>query len=73
VVKFEDNPILQEIVKLFEQQQEKGLKKYGTLVKLDDYSIIGWIEHEQQELIDALVYLECIKQRIQDDMKKPLD
>jgi hypothetical protein len=58
------NPILIEIVKMFEAQQEKGFNKYGEYVNIDSYSIIGWIEHAQQEMIDGLVYLECIKQKL---------
>jgi hypothetical protein len=60
----EANPVLLEILKLFRAQQQKGLLKYGKLVELDAYTVIGWIEHHQQELIDALVYTEAIKQKL---------
>lgn len=61
----ENNPVLAAIMKRFKDQQQKGLEKYGELVNIDSYSLLGWIEHTQQELTDALVYLECIKQKLQ--------
>ena len=60
----EANPILVEILKLFRAQQAKGLLKYGKLVELDSHTATEWIEHAQQEHVDSLVYLECIKQKM---------
>lgn len=61
------NKILLNVQALLEQQTEKGIKKYGKTVDPDDYGTIGWIEHLQQELIDAVVYCEVLKQKV---MKK---
>lgn len=58
------NPILSEIINLFQAQQAKGLEKYGELVNIDAYSVAEWIEHAQQECVDKLVYLEAIKQKM---------
>lgn len=58
------NPILVAVKERLEKQTEKGIKKYGTTVNPDDYDIIGWIEHTQDELIDAIVYLETLKQKV---------
>ncbi|WP_297988238.1 hypothetical protein [uncultured Anoxybacillus sp.] len=62
-----DNKILRNVQKLLETQTEKGIKKYGKTVDPDDYGMIGWLEHLQQELIDAVVYCEVLKQKV---MKK---
>jgi len=62
-INFQENPVISNVVQMLLDQQEKGLKKYGTLVNVEDYNLIGWIEHLQQELCDALIYLECVKQR----------
>lgn len=61
------NKILLNVQALLEQQTEKGIKKYGKTVDPDDYGMIGWLEHLQQELIDAVVYCEVLKQKV---MKK---
>lgn len=67
------NPVYTAIVQRLVQQQAKGHEKYGTLINIDDYSLIEWIEHTQQELTDQLVYFECVKQTLQrrsDGMKQ---
>lgn len=61
------NKILLNVQALLEQQTEKGIKKYGKTVDPDDHGMIGWLEHLQQELIDAVVYCEVLKQKV---MKK---
>lgn len=57
------NQILLNVQRLLEQQTKKGMKKYGKTVDPDDYGMIGWLEHLQQELIDAVVYCEVLKQK----------
>ena len=58
--------ILTAIKKILDNQQEKGLKKYGKTVDQADLSIEEWIEHTQEEIADTLIYLECIKQKMID-------
>ncbi|WJQ02877.1 hypothetical protein QT236_14460 [Geobacillus stearothermophilus] len=55
------NQILRNVQKLLEEQTKKGLQKYGTTVNPADYDFIGWLEHLQQEMIDAIVYCETLK------------
>ena len=58
------NVILSNVLQLLIDQTEKGVKKYGNTVNPDDYSLIEWINHTQQELADAIVYLETTKQKL---------
>jgi type VII secretion effector (TIGR04197 family) len=60
------NSILNNVHNLLIKQTNKGLQKYGTTVNKDDYSTLEWIEHAQEELTDALVYLETLKTKIKD-------
>jgi hypothetical protein len=55
------NQILRNVQKMLEEQTKKGLRKYGTTVNPADYDFIGWLEHLQQEMIDAIVYCETLK------------
>lgn len=59
----ESNPILHNVKNILEKQTKKGIKKYGAAVNKDDYTFNGWLEHLQQELVDALVYSEALKQK----------
>jgi len=58
--------IITNIKSIIDRQQEKGLKKYGKTVDQADLSIEEWIEHTQEEIVDTLIYLECIKQKMID-------
>ena len=38
-----------------------GLKKYGVTTERTDTDFQGWIEHLQQELLDAAIYCQRLK------------
>lgn len=50
-----------EIYKRLRKQITKGLVKYGEPVKPENYSIFGWHDHLQDELVDAATYNEIMK------------
>jgi phospholipase C len=60
------NEIIKAVQDRVIQQQEKGLRKYGTLVNKKHYSLGGWMEHALQEQTDNLVYLQAQKLVIQE-------
>ncbi len=39
-----------------------GKKKYGTTMERNDLTFQEWITHLQEELMDAIVYIEKLKQ-----------
>lgn len=60
----DENEILAAVQGRLLMQTLKGLEKYGETVNPASYSFIGWIEHLQQELTDAIVYLEVMKRKM---------
>ncbi len=53
------------VIKQFEDRMEKGYNKYGTTTADDTRTdFLGWIQHLQEELMDAVVYIERVKQEI---------
>ena len=55
-----------EVVKnLLTKRVEKGIIKYGVTTEREDLSFIDWLQHLQEELLDAVVYIERIKKEIQ--------
>lgn len=56
--------IVASIIKQFEDRSAVGKKKYGTDLDRQDLSLLDWIEHAKQEHMDAILYLEKIKQEI---------
>ena len=39
-----------------------GKEKYGTTMEREDLTFQEWITHLQEELMDAIVYIEKLKQ-----------
>ena len=54
--------IVASIIKQFEDRSVAGKKKYGTDLDRQDLSLLEWVEHAKQEHMDAILYLEKIKQ-----------
>jgi len=51
--------IVQQIIAKFEQRSEVGIKKYGTT--LYENNTDDFLNHLQEELMDAILYLEKLK------------
>ena len=49
----------------FIERAEFGMKKYGTNLDRKDLSLLEWIQHAQEEHMDAILYLEKIKKEVQ--------
>ena len=56
--------LVQEIKDKFEQRSQLGIKKYGTTLERDDLSAEEWVNHLQEELMDAILYLQRLKHDI---------
>jgi hypothetical protein len=52
------------IIAKFQIRSEIGKKKYGTTLDRTDLSVIDWINHAQEEHMDAILYLEKLKQTL---------
>ena len=55
--------IVVSIIKQFEDRSTAGKTKYGTDLDRTDLSLLDWIEHAKQEHMDAILYLEKLKQQ----------
>jgi hypothetical protein len=56
--------VVSSIIEQFETRAVKGKEKYGVDLDRTDLSLLEWIEHAKQEHMDAILYLEKIKQEI---------
>ena len=56
--------IVTSIIDQFKLRAIKGKEKYGVDLDRTDLSLLQWIEHAKQEHMDAILYLEKIKQEI---------
>ena len=54
--------VVSAVVSAFQKRAEFGQKKYGTTLDRNDLTFLQWIQHAQEELMDAILYLEKLKQ-----------
>ena len=52
------------IIEQFTSRAKMGKAKYGVDLDRTDLSLLEWIEHAKQEHMDAILYLEKIKQEV---------
>lgn len=53
--------IVDAVIKKFQERSEVGIKKYGVTLDREDLSVLDWIQHAQEEHMDAILYLEKLK------------
>ena len=46
--------------------EEQGMIKYGVNTERKDLSTLEWLQHLQEELMDAAVYIEKLKSEMED-------
>jgi len=51
------------------ERMEKGFNKYGVNTERSDLSILDWLQHLQEELLDAAVYVQTLKNNLKDESK----
>jgi hypothetical protein len=56
--------IVQTVIHKFVERSVKGKEKYGTDLDRTDLSVVDWIQHAQEEHMDAILYLEKLKQQL---------
>jgi hypothetical protein len=53
--------IVDSVIQKFLQRSALGKEKYGVTLDREDLSVKDWIQHAQEELMDAILYLEKLK------------
>lgn len=52
---------VERVVEKFENRSKIGIEKYGTTLERKDLSLKDWLVHLQEELMDATLYIERLK------------
>ena len=61
---FKPDSVVQEIIDRFRSRAEFGMKKYGTDLDRQDLSLLDWIAHFREEMMDGLLYITRIEQEL---------
>jgi len=66
-IEFRD-PVVERVVDKFISRSDVGYKKYGITLDNDPSKIIEWLNHLQEELMDAVLYLQKAKEAHEKDV-----
>lgn len=63
------DPYVESVVGKYRTRSEIGIKKYGTTLERKDLQLDEWLNHLQEELMDATLYIE----RVRDELRNVLN
>jgi len=55
------DPVIKTVVDKFIERSDVGFEKYGVTLNDDDAPLVAWMNHLQEELMDAVNYIEKLK------------
>ena len=57
---------VEKVITQLRDREEEGLRKYGVNTERKDLSALEWLQHLQEELMDASVYIEKLKNEMKE-------
>jgi hypothetical protein len=60
-----------EVCKKIQERAKIGKAKYGVTMERDDLTVVEWLKHLQEEMMDAIVYAERVLDIIDVDVDAP--
>lgn len=54
--------VVDTVVDKIKSRSQVGIRKYGTTMDRKDLSLVDWLTHLQEELLDAALYVEKLKE-----------
>lgn len=58
------DPVVDRVIKQFSERSRIGIDKYGKTLSENPLSLLEWLEHIKQELMDATLYIERAKDEV---------
>jgi len=62
--------IIEQVVNKIKSRSDVGYKKYGITLADDDQPLDAWLQHLQEELMDAVNYLEKARSVLRDEIEE---
>ena len=69
-VNLETDIVVQEVKELYEKRSQVGINKYGTTLENSTQDTLEFIQHLQEELMDALLYIEAARRCLTDEIEE---
>jgi len=70
-IEFRD-PVVERVVDKFISRSDIGYRKYGVTLEDDKSNVFEWINHLQEELMDATLYLQKLKESTTEELQEAL-
>jgi len=70
-IEFRD-PVVERVVNKFVSRSDIGFAKYGVTLEDDKSNMFEWMNHLQEELMDAVLYLQKAKEVYTTDLQEDL-
>ena len=68
-----NDSIVASVIASFQKRSLVGLEKYGKSLDRTDLNFLQWVQHAQEELMDAILYLEKLKTISSEEVKKSVN
>ena len=62
--------IIEQVINKIKSRSDVGYKKYGVTLHEDDQTLDTWLNHLQEELMDAVNYLEKARMVLRDEIEE---
>lgn len=64
--------IIKQVIDKFKERSDVGYKKYGVTLHDDEPSLHKWLNHLQEELMDAVNYIQKLKMETSDALEEKI-
>ena len=58
-----EDKIVKIVTEAYKERSKVGIEKYGKTMEREDLSTLDWLQHLQEELMDATLYIESLKRK----------
>jgi cob(I)alamin adenosyltransferase len=64
--------IIERVINKIKSRSDTGYKKYGVTLKDDEQTLDTWLNHIQEELMDAVNYIEKAREVLRDEIEEAM-
>jgi len=64
--------IIERVINKIKSRSDVGYRKYGVTLKDDHQSLDTWLNHIQEELMDAVNYIEKAREVLTDEIEEAM-
>ena len=62
--------IIEQVINKIKSRSDVGFKKYGVTLSDDEQSLDTWLKHIQEELMDAVNYIEKARSVLREEIEE---